>query len=174
VHAWAKWIVYADGAWRLDTADALITETAKQVARTMFETAGRLEPERREHMWKWARRSETSGSVAAMVRLARGVPGVLVDHSQLDQRPELLNLLNGTLDLRTGRLLDHDPRAPADHAGPRDLRPGRYGAAVGGMPRALAARPRDAPLPTTGDRVGGHRFTRVSIYSGWGRGIAPQ
>jgi putative DNA primase/helicase len=43
------------------------------------------------------------------VRLVRGVPGVLIEHTELDQRHELLNVLNGTIDLRTGKLLDHNP-----------------------------------------------------------------
>jgi hypothetical protein len=68
-----------------------------------------LRPPRRELRATTGLSDRQVPSVAAMVRLARGVPGVLVDHSQLDQRPELLNLLNGTVDLRTGRLLDHDP-----------------------------------------------------------------
>ena len=44
-----------------------------------------------------------------MVRLARGIDGVIVDHNDLDVDPFLLNVINGTVDLRTGKLLDHDP-----------------------------------------------------------------
>jgi putative DNA primase/helicase len=109
VHRWQKWIVYRDGAWQIDTGDALITEIAKQVPRAMFTRAAGLDPDPRDAMWKWARRSETAGAIAAMVRLARGIPGVLIDHHQLDQHPHLLNVRNGTIDLRSGRFLDHDP-----------------------------------------------------------------
>lgn len=109
VHAWCKWIVYSDGVWQVDTADARITEEAKSVAREMFRTAVRLAPYDREPMLKWARRSETAAAIAAMVRLARGIPGVLVDHQQLDQQPWLLNVANGVVDLRTGELGPHSP-----------------------------------------------------------------
>ena len=57
-----------------------------------------------------------------MVRLARGIDGVIVDHNDLDVDPFLLNVINGTVDLRTGKLLDHDPehlitlQAPVMHA----------------------------------------------------------
>ena len=44
-----------------------------------------------------------------MVRLARGAPGILVEHEQLDADPYLLNVRNGTIDLRTSTLRPHDP-----------------------------------------------------------------
>jgi putative DNA primase/helicase len=109
VHAWSRWIVYRDGRWIIDTGDALITEIAKQVPRRMLDRAVTLDRDRRDELWKWATRSETSGAVASMVRLARGIDGVIVEHEYLDAAPFLLNVLNGTIDLRTGRLLDHDP-----------------------------------------------------------------
>ncbi|HMQ27620.1 MAG TPA: phage/plasmid primase, P4 family, partial [Acidimicrobiales bacterium] len=58
---------------------------------------------------KWAKRSEEARSIAAMVKLARGIPGVVVEHRDLDRHPWLLNVQNGTIDLRTGELGDHDP-----------------------------------------------------------------
>jgi P4 family phage/plasmid primase-like protien len=109
VHAWSKWIVYTDGVWQIDTSDALITELAKVVARKMFRQAAALAGDQRDAMWKWAKRSETTPSIRAMIHLTRGISGILVDHTALDQRPWLLNVANGTIDLRTARLLDHDP-----------------------------------------------------------------
>ena len=44
-----------------------------------------------------------------MIRLARGVHGILVNHEHLDADPWLLNVENGTIDLRTGKLRPHDP-----------------------------------------------------------------
>src|SRR5262249_3424238 len=104
VHAWAKWIVYTDGRWLIDPADALVTETAKQVARRLFWEALNLEPGRRDELWKWAKQCEKTGTIRAMLHLARGVPGVLTDHANLDVDPWVLNVLNGTVDLRTGDL----------------------------------------------------------------------
>lgn len=109
VHAWQKWIVYTDGRWAIDTGDALVTELAKLVPRVMFARAARLEGDARDAMWKWARRSETASAVASMIRLARGIPGVIVDHQALDADPWSLNVVNGTVDLRTGELRVHDP-----------------------------------------------------------------
>jgi hypothetical protein len=93
-HAWGRWIVYRDGRWIVDTGDTLVTETAKQVARRMFRCAVDLDGDARDDLLKWAKRSEAASSVAAMVKLARGVDGVLVDRDDLDAlRAELLDRL---------------------------------------------------------------------------------
>ena len=49
------------------------------------------------------------GNLAQLVRAARTVPAIAVTADQLDNCPGLLNCTNGTVDLRTGRLLAHDP-----------------------------------------------------------------
>lgn len=111
VHAWGKWIVYQRGRWIIDENDALVTEHAKQVARGLFKVAAGIagDKDERGRAWNWAIKSEASGAIAAMVRLARGAPGVLVAHEQLDADPFLLNVRNGTIDLRTSALRPHDP-----------------------------------------------------------------
>jgi putative DNA primase/helicase len=111
VHAWSRWIVYdpTAGVWRIDIGDALVTELAKTVARRMFHQAAQLSGDGRDALWKWAKRCESATAISNMVRLARGTPGVLVAHTDLDAQPWLLNVLNGTVDLRTGHLRPHDP-----------------------------------------------------------------
>jgi P4 family phage/plasmid primase-like protien len=112
VHAWGKWIVYQGGRWIVDEKDALVTETAKQVAKGLYQLAAKTaatEPDEAKLIWAWALKSDTSGHIAAMIRLARGVHGILVNHEHLDADPWLLNVANGTIDLRTGRLRAHNP-----------------------------------------------------------------
>ncbi len=111
VRAWGCWIVYDEGAgaWRLDLGDVLVTEMAKAVARRMFKVAAGLYPHERDPLLKWAKRSESAKALADMVKVARGMEGLLVDHRELDRHPWLLNVANGTVDLRTGELLPHDP-----------------------------------------------------------------
>lgn len=112
VHAWGKWIVYDDsGVWRVDYGDALVTELAKSVAQQMFTealNAGHTTGQR-DALLKAARAAEKATSIAAMIKLARAIPGVLVDHQALDNNIWLLNVTNGTIDLRTGVLRAHDP-----------------------------------------------------------------
>jgi putative DNA primase/helicase len=110
VHAWEKWIVYeAHGFWTIDTGGARIMDAAKLVPKRLFAAAAKLNGRDRDDLWAWAKRTEAATSLRSMVYLTRGTPGVLVDHYQLDRDPWLLNVVNGTVDLRTGQLLDHDP-----------------------------------------------------------------
>ena len=109
VHKWQKWIVYGGGVWSVDTGNALITEAAKVVARSLWEMVPNLRGNTRTQLVKAATKAESAGSITAMVQLARGIPGVLVAHDELDADPYLLNCANGTVDLRTGELRRHDP-----------------------------------------------------------------
>lgn len=111
VRTWRSWLVYDEstGVWHIDQGEALITEHAKVVARTMFHTAAGLTGGDRDDLLSWAKRSESASSIAAMIRMARGVPGVCLDHAELDRHPLLLNVLNGTIDLQAGALLRTTP-----------------------------------------------------------------
>jgi putative DNA primase/helicase len=109
VHLWQKWLVYTGGKWVLDSADAIVTQVAKQVARRLYLAAIETPGEARESLWKHARKCESSSAITNMIRLARAIPGVIVAHEELDARPWLLNVVNGTIDLRDGTLRAHDP-----------------------------------------------------------------
>jgi putative DNA primase/helicase len=54
-------------------------------------------------------RTQTAPGIAAMLALAGTEPGIALSPAELDADPHLLNVANGTLDLRTGRLRPHDP-----------------------------------------------------------------
>ena len=58
----------------------------------------------------FARYSNSKNGVVNMVALARSEPDVPITVDELDRNPWLLNVANGTLDLRTGKLLPHDRR----------------------------------------------------------------
>jgi len=59
---------------------------------------------------EWAIRSEGSDKHSSMVSLLREQPGIPILPERLDSDPFFLNVRNGTLDLRTGRLLPYDRR----------------------------------------------------------------
>lgn len=60
-----------------------------------------------EALTKWAQKSEMKASIEAAVGLAKKM--LAVDEGQINRSPWLLNCINGTVDLRTGALLDHNP-----------------------------------------------------------------
>jgi putative DNA primase/helicase len=109
VHQWGRWIVYRAGRWIIDGDDALVTEAAKAVPCALMAMVPALNGDERRRVFSAAIRAESARALAAMVRLARGIPGVIIDHEELDADPAILNVLNGTIDLRTSELRPHDP-----------------------------------------------------------------
>jgi putative DNA primase/helicase len=59
---------------------------------------------------KWGKRCQSDAAVEACRRSFRHQPGISVETEQFNQRRDLLNLNNGTLNLSTGELLDHNPQ----------------------------------------------------------------
>ena len=54
-------------------------------------------------------RSESEAKIRSMVSLAESEPGIPIRPEDLDTDPWMLNVRNGTVDLRTGQILPHDP-----------------------------------------------------------------
>jgi putative DNA primase/helicase len=110
VRLWRKFICYHDGVWIVDVGDVLAREWAKRTVHNIFRNAvTNFEGEQRDALIKWAKQSESAGRLSAMLVVIKGMDGVIIEHDELDQRPELLNVANGVVDLRTGALLRHDP-----------------------------------------------------------------
>jgi putative DNA primase/helicase len=103
-HAWTgkRWVADEDGR---------VIRRAKRAIRKAHAFAKWLEenhPDRAayaQELKKHARRSESAASLRAMVRLAESELDVIVRVDDLDADPYLLNVANGTIDLRTGDLL---------------------------------------------------------------------
>jgi putative DNA primase/helicase len=102
------WLVFDGKRWRRD--DLLqVTELAKQTARLIAAEAQHLESDAaRAARTKFSAHSLGKGALDRMLDLARSL--VSVKDDQLDADPWLLNVENGTIDLRTGRREKHDPR----------------------------------------------------------------
>jgi putative DNA primase/helicase len=102
---WGDWSFYDRRRWKIDTIGYAITR-AKQVVRGIYVEAAEAEAkEERRELAGWARKSESEAKINAMVSLARSA--LPVEPSRFDTDPWLLNVRNGTLDLRTGELREH-------------------------------------------------------------------
>lgn len=119
---WETWLVWDDRRWQRDTK-GMVVELAKQLVADMLRTAAELTGDDRAAMIKWALQSEAAPRIDAMVRLARSDPRVAVGVDDLDADPWLLNVGNGTVDLRTGRLHDHDRANLITKLAPVDYQP---------------------------------------------------
>jgi putative DNA primase/helicase len=107
VDAWRRWLVF-DGKRFCGDEHGAIYELAKETAEAIFvEAAAASSSEAQQRLAKWALASQSAHRVEAMVRLAKSDPEVAVTPGQLDAHPELFNVDNGTVDLRTGELRAH-------------------------------------------------------------------
>jgi putative DNA primase/helicase len=103
-HPWAKDLVYDGRRWALDRTGQ-VERWAKEVARLICaEAAAELDEDRRKLLMAHALRSEQMKSIRAAAALARSEPGVPILPADLDRDPMLLNVANGSVDLRTGEL----------------------------------------------------------------------
>jgi putative DNA primase/helicase len=100
------WLVWDGRRWASDekgiAVQAMAKDTALQIARDL--RAGNDMARR----YSSGKRFQSKAAIEAMVWLARsesGIPAILTD---FDVDPWLLNVANGTLDLRTGTLRPHD------------------------------------------------------------------
>lgn len=104
---WGCWLVYDGTRWAKDGGDG-VSSRAKQTVRGIYAEAQQYQSDdRRSATAKWAINSESAKRLSAMTQLARGELPIKVE--QLNTDPWLFNCLNGTIDLRTGKLRPHSP-----------------------------------------------------------------
>lgn len=83
---------------------------ALETARTLFAQAAKIGAQDTREVWvKHALLCERSAGLKNSVELVKSIPGVTVGVAELDANLMLLNVENGTVDLRTGKLAPHTP-----------------------------------------------------------------
>lgn len=107
-HPFKKWYCWDEQCWRLDDSGGPV-RAAKLTVRAIYqEAATAATEEERKALAAWAARSESNARIQAMLQLATSEAEVVVLPEDLDFDPWLLNVENGTIDLRTGKLRPHD------------------------------------------------------------------
>lgn len=103
------WLAWDGRRWRTDRTGELLRR-AKLTARALYHDAGNCEDDdERRRILGWARNSESAARLHAAVSLAESEKPVVALPDQLDADPWALNVLNGTINLRTGDLTPHQP-----------------------------------------------------------------
>lgn len=97
-HPWGQWLVWDGQRWRCDDTGE-VRRRAHATARSLYIEAS-SSPASRD-LGRWAVRSESSAAINNMLREAQALAGIPILPAALDQEPFLLNVLNGTIDLRT-------------------------------------------------------------------------
>ncbi len=104
-YPWGRWLVWNGARWERDESGK-VHKRAKDTVRSIYaEAAAEGDDEQRKALVKHARGSEAKNKIEAMLELAKSE--VPVSPDELDANPLLLNVPNGTVDLRTGELLPH-------------------------------------------------------------------
>lgn len=100
-------LAYDGQVWR-PGGDTLALRLAEDVAHAIAAEAAHLnDPGLQKRRQDWSKQSLSKPALERMVGLARG--RLEVPSEAFDAQPWLLNVANGTLDLRTGALRRHDP-----------------------------------------------------------------
>ncbi|MBT6717017.1 MAG: hypothetical protein HOB18_05170 [Nitrospina sp.] len=102
-----KWFIWNGKIWEKDNSGKIVSYAIK-TARSVYQEASlatNLDDQKK--VLKHALKSQERPRLAAMAYIAQHM--VAVNQDELDSDPWLLNVENGTVDLKTGNLLPHDP-----------------------------------------------------------------
>lgn len=101
------WVIWSGQRWELDVTGET-ERMAKMTVRTIYKEAlQEPDEEKRDELTKFALQSESAHSIRAMLELAATEPEISLTPDGLDANPWLLNLQNGTMNLKTGELQPH-------------------------------------------------------------------
>ena len=123
------WFVWKDGYWKPDREDLEVQELAKKIAPIISSEVTRYPESQQTEVIKWAHQSRSNSRLRGAVDSAKSDPRVEVPVDMWDMDENLLGVLNGVIDLRTGELLKGRPdlhitrRAPVAYTrGHRNVR----------------------------------------------------
>ena len=102
------WYVFGDCHWERDM-DGEVNRRAKAVVSTIFDEAEAAPGKaQKKSIRRHALRSESSRAINSMISLASTEIEMSLLSNRMDSDPWLFNVANGTIDLRTGVLSEHD------------------------------------------------------------------
>jgi putative DNA primase/helicase len=99
------WHVWDGRRWAVDDRGIEVQARAKDTAVAIFDEI--KDAHDRDARMQHAKRSQSKSSVESMIWLARSEPGIPARLTDFDKNGWVLNVGNGTLDLRTGELRPH-------------------------------------------------------------------
>ncbi len=107
VFPWRKWLTWDRRRWAFDDAGE-VARYAARVPQLIYAAAADCDDKDvRAAMIEWGRKTEGAARQAALVELARAHANVVARPGDFDRDPMLLNVRNGTIDLKTGQLRPH-------------------------------------------------------------------
>lgn len=111
IPAWRVWFLWDGRRWAKDET-LEVQRLAKQTVRAMWQDTQDPElcPDKatKADLVRHIMQSESANRIDSMLRRAQSEQGIAITPQQLDADPWLLCCLNGVIDLRTGKLREHD------------------------------------------------------------------
>lgn len=120
VKAWNQWVTWDGRRWQRDTSGAA-DRAGKEVRAAIYADASRMMasaaaainaggtvgPTTADVLVKWAEKSSSHARLDAMLNEARSEVEIAAKATDFDRDPWLLNVANGTIDLRDGEIRKH-------------------------------------------------------------------
>lgn len=107
VHPWSRWLVWDGARWATDVTGE-VERRAKQVVESIaIEAVVERDEARRKDLLKHALASQGARAIRNMIALTQSERPIAIPPDAFDRDPSLLNVQNGTLELRTGTLRPH-------------------------------------------------------------------
>ncbi len=103
------WFYWNDHYWAPDVESLGVKELSKYVSGTIAREAYLYDDDGRSKVLKWAQDSKSNGKLNALMDNAQSDPRIYAQLESWDRDPELLGVLNGVINLRTGELHKGDP-----------------------------------------------------------------
>jgi putative DNA primase/helicase len=108
-HKALDWLAWDGRYWKTDETGEVMRR-ARDTARAIFSEAEyAADDETASNISKWATASLSNSKLQAMISQAESMPEIGVTPDKFNRNLFLLNCANGTLDLKTGSLLKHEP-----------------------------------------------------------------
>lgn len=101
------WLYWDGQRWVYDDGGRVELLMKQAIDLVLIEVVETTNEERRKALLKFALQMERKSEQKGALDLARSEPGIPVALGDLDSDPWLLNVRNGTIDLRTGELREH-------------------------------------------------------------------
>lgn len=105
-----RWYVWDGNRWAVDLTNQVLELTIAVVDDIRAEAMTINDTDERQRWINWAHQSESMARRKSIMDGARANQEIVVTADQFDADPWLLVVRNGTVDLRTGKLRDSNPR----------------------------------------------------------------
>lgn len=106
-HPWGKWLHFTGKRWEKDDSGK-VERKARETVKRMYAEASKLKTKAaRKEMADFAMKCESTQKIRSMLSLAQSESEIPIQPHEMDSNPWLINLKNGTLDLKTGELKAH-------------------------------------------------------------------